>query len=104
MKHVLGRQRQRVIKRLRRAKEVQEAEDRKIAMRLEQANQASFRLRHSNNEQRLMLQVTGEGEALETARRESFVRAVPWLGSLRGYNRSAHDTLCLHCRKISEFK
>lgn len=39
MKHRLGRQRQRVIKRLRRAKEVREAEDRKIAMRLEQANQ-----------------------------------------------------------------
>ncbi len=39
MKHKLGRQRQRVIKRLRRAKELREAEDRKIAMRLEQANQ-----------------------------------------------------------------
>ncbi|CAB1113941.1 unnamed protein product [Ectocarpus sp. CCAP 1310/34] len=39
MKHRLGRQRQRVIKRLRRAKEVREAEDEKIAMRLEQANQ-----------------------------------------------------------------
>lgn len=39
MKHRLGRQRQRVIKRLRRAKEIREAEDRKIAMRLEQANQ-----------------------------------------------------------------
>eukprot|EP00752_Nemacystus_decipiens_P010357 g9227.t1 len=39
VKHRLGRQRQRVIKRLRRAKEIREAEDKKIAMRLEQANQ-----------------------------------------------------------------
>ena len=39
IQHKLGRQRQRVIKRLRRAKEIREAEDRKIAMRLEQANQ-----------------------------------------------------------------
>lgn len=35
----LGRQKQRLIKRLRRAKEVREAEERQIAMKLEQANQ-----------------------------------------------------------------
>lgn len=46
MKHRLGRQRQRVIKRLRRAKEVREAEDRKIAMRLEQANQVCMYFLH----------------------------------------------------------
>lgn len=43
MQHRLGRQRQRVIKRLRRAREVREAEERRIAMKLEQANQVSTR-------------------------------------------------------------
>lgn len=43
MQHRLGRQRQRVIKRLRRAREVREAEERRIAMKLEQANQVSIR-------------------------------------------------------------
>lgn len=68
MKHVLGRQRQRVIKRLRRAKEVQEAEDKKIAMRLEQANQVRCHPRGSNHGERLTPQaMTDGGEALESA-------------------------------------
>lgn len=44
IQHKLGRQRQRVIKRLRRAKEIREMEDKKNAMRLEQANQVTQEL------------------------------------------------------------
>lgn len=45
IQHRLGRQRQRVIKRLRRAREVREADERQIAMKLEQANQVRLTVR-----------------------------------------------------------
>lgn len=47
IQHRLGRQRRRVIKRLRRAREVREADERQIAMRLEQAHQV--RLTHEKD-------------------------------------------------------